>query len=141
MRKDHLQRMFKHPVPCYGCLDGPGHLIAHLLSGHVFEVTQRMTLYGKMSLKGLYMPVTCIIMGALSGDESFSLAVYFPKVDEYILEKLEEEIHKITGSQFLLLIMTWNTLESVPVVYPVHVASIILGIRNALLCPTGYSST
>jgi hypothetical protein len=133
--------MFKYQVPCDKCLDGPGHLVPHLLPRNNFKVTQTVTLFGKIRLEGRYMPVTCIIMSTLGEDETFSLAGYFLHVDKYILRTLEEEIHEIISSQFLLLVMVWNTLESHHVVLPEDAAAIIVGTRKALQRPYDSRST
>jgi hypothetical protein len=134
MKKDLLRRIFKYPVPCYECLDGPGHLVSHLLSGYQVRVTQRVTLFGKMLLEGRQMPVTCVIMSTLPEDETFSLAHYFLNADEYILRTLEEEIRKIIGCQFPLLLMVWNTLKQAEW-SPVLLGAIVVGISKALRLP------
>jgi hypothetical protein len=131
--------MFKYPVACVVCLDGPGHLVSHLLGIQCFEVAQKITLFGKMALDGRYMGVTSIIMTTLDEDETFSLARYFPQVDGYILRILEEEIHEITSYQFLLLVMIWNTLGSAILLG--EMAAIIVGIRKALQRPYDSRST
>lgn len=74
-------------------------------------------------------------MSTPSEDETFSLADYFPEADKYILRTLEEEIREIISSQFLLLVMVWNTLEGITFVYPEDAAAIIVGIRKALRRP------
>jgi hypothetical protein len=89
-KQDYLQHVFTYQVPCYECLDGLGHLISHLLSGHIFRVTHDILLFGEISLKGRYMQVTSIIMGTLDEDETFSLAGCLHGVDEYILRILED---------------------------------------------------
>jgi hypothetical protein len=81
------------------------------------------------------MLLTWIILGTLSEDEMCSLAGYFPEVDEYILRTLEEEIHNIINSQFLLLVMIWNTLEEARPSLPVNIGAIVGGIRKALRLP------
>lgn len=133
MKEDYLQRIFEYPVPCYGCLDGPGHLISHLLTEHYFMVTQKVTLFGKLPLEGQYMQVTCIIMSTPDADET--LAGYFPKVDEYILRELKVEIHEIISSQFLLFVMIWNTLEQAESTVALNLGAIVVGIRKALQLP------
>jgi hypothetical protein len=141
LKKDLLQRMFRYPVPCPECFDGPGHLVSHLLNGHSFFVTQKVALFGKMQLEWRYMPATCIIMSTLDEDETFSLAGYLPDADGYILRTLEEEIHEIISSQFLILAMLWNTLGNVYVAFPGRLAAIIVGIRKALQLPYDSRST
>jgi hypothetical protein len=135
INKDHLRRIFKYPVPCLECLDAPGHLVSHLLSGPYFEVTQRITILGKIQLKGQTLQVPCIIMSTLSENRAFSLAHYFPEANEYIIRTLEEEIHEITSSQFLLLVMIWNTLEQFRYHLPREVGAIVVGICKALRLP------
>jgi hypothetical protein len=141
MEKDLLRRMFKYPVSCYKCLDGAGHLVSHLLNGHMFKVTQSITLFGKIPLKGRHMSVTCIILSSLSEDEMFSLAGYFPGVDRYILQTLEEDIHEIIRSQLLLLIMIRNTLEEIETSPLEGLAAIVVGIRHALRLPHDSKAT
>jgi len=134
MKKDHLQHMFKYPVPCYECLDGPGHLVSHLLSGEPFNVAQNITLFGRIPLKGRDMRLPFIIMSALSGDETLSVASYFPKADAYILRTLEENIQEIIRSQFLLLVMIWNSLEGAWW-SPEDVGGVVVGVRKAFRLP------
>jgi hypothetical protein len=141
MQKGHLQRMFRYPVPCYECFDGPGHLISHLLSGHQLHVTQDVTLFGKIPLKGRYMRVLFIMLSTLSGDETFTLAGYFPKVDEYILQTLEEDIHEIARSQYLLFVMIWNTLANTAWWSPKEIGGIVVGVRKALRLPYDSKAT
>jgi hypothetical protein len=134
INKDHLRRIFKYPVPCLECLDAPCHLVSHLLSGPYFEVTQRITVLGKIQLKGQTLQVPCIIMSTLSENMAFSLAHYFPDANEYIIRTLEEEIHEITSSQFLLLVMIWNTsLDFGHRIW--EVGAMVVGIRKALRLP------
>jgi hypothetical protein len=135
INKDRLRRIFKYPAPCFECLDGPGHLVSHLLSGPYFEVTQRITLLGKIQLKGQTLQVPCIIMSTLCEDKAFSLARYFPEANEYIIRTLEEEIHEIISSQFLLLVMIWNTLEQFRYSFPREIGAMVVGIRKALRLP------
>ena len=139
MKEDYLQRIFRYPVLCYGCLDGPGHLISHLLLEHYFAVTQKVTLFGKLPLEGRYMQVTCIIMSTPDADET--LAGYFPEVDEYILRALEVEIHEIISSQFLLFVLIWNTLEQARSMAPLNLGAIVVGIRKALQLPDDPKAT
>jgi hypothetical protein len=133
MKKDLLRGIFRYPVPCYKCLDGPGHLLSHLLGREFFAVSQKITLFGKIQLEGRAMLVTCIIMSALSEDGTFSLASYFPGVDRYILRTLEEDIRETISSQFLLLIMIWNNLErGFRWRLLNNLAAIVVGIHRAL---------
>jgi hypothetical protein len=133
MRKDLLRGIFRYPVPCYKCLDGPSHLVSHLLDGKYSQVTQKITLFGKIQLEGRGMRVICIIMSTLSEDETFSLASYFPGVDRYILRTLEEDIHETISSQLLLLVMIWNGLEGgFEWGLLEDLAAIVGGIRRAL---------
>jgi hypothetical protein len=133
--------MFEYPVPCYGCLDGPGHLVSHLMGRKYTEVTQKITLLGKVPLEGRYMQFDCIILSTLDEDETFSLSHYFPKLDEYILRTLEENIHEITRSQFLLLVAIWNIFKGPMRKEPAYAAAIIVGIRKALQRPHDPRST
>jgi hypothetical protein len=134
MKKDLLRGMFRYPISCYECLDGPGHLAFHLLSGG-FIVTQKITLFGKIPLEGRYMRVTCIILSSLDEDETFSLASYTPTIDEYFLRTLEEDIHEVTSSQFLLVVMIWNTLADNGWWSVRDLGGIVLGVRKALRLP------
>jgi hypothetical protein len=141
MKKDRLQRIFQHPVPCYRCLDGPGHFSSHLLNaaGGNFEVAQQHTLFGAISLKGRYMPIILIIIITLSGGETPLLAGYFPQVEEHILQTLEEELEVAVNSQFYLLIMVWNSMEM-----PEGTGgfgAILVGIQMALKLPCDHRST
>jgi hypothetical protein len=135
MEKDLLRRIFKYPVSCSKCLDGPGHLLSHLLGRNLREVTQKITLFGKIQLEGRYMLVTCIIMSTLDEDETFSLAGFSPEVDEYIVRTLEEEIHEVMSSQFLLLVMIWNTLADGKWWSLGDLGGIVVGLRKALRLP------
>jgi hypothetical protein len=141
MKQDLLQRMFKYPVPCYKCLDGPGHLVSHLLRDYGFYVTQKVTLFNKIPLEGRYLQVTYIIMSTLDEDETFSLAGYFPNVEEYILRILEEDIKEVVCSQFPLLVMAWNNLTELLWMSPEEFAAIIVCIRKALQRPYDSRST
>lgn len=127
--------MFTYPVLCPVCLDGPGHLVFHLLDVHCFTVTQKITLFEKVPLEGRIMPFIWIIMTTLFEDETLSLAGYFAEVDQGILRTLEEKIHEIASSQFLLLVMIWNTLEPFGLQWPENVGAIVVGIGKALRLP------
>jgi hypothetical protein len=142
MKQDLLQRIFTYPVPCYGCLDGPGHLASHLLSlaGYV-EVDREVTLFGKIPLKGRGMPVILAIIGTLPDGEALSLASYFPEAEEHILRILEGDIGKILSSQFDLLVMLWNTVEQKMLEFPEVIGAILVGIRKALQLPYNSRST
>jgi hypothetical protein len=142
MTKDYLQRMFKYPVPCYGCLDGPAHLVSHLLSfANFIEVNQEVTLFDKIPLQGRFMPVILAIISTLFDDEALSLANYLPGAEEYILRTLEGDIRKILSSQFHLLVMLWNTLEQLALTFPENIGAILVGIRRALQLPYDSRST
>jgi hypothetical protein len=142
MKKDLLRGIFRYPVPCYKCLDGPGHLLSHLLGREYFAVTQKITLFGKIKLEGRPMQVTYIIMSTLSEDETFSLASYFPGVNKYIIRTLNEDIYETISSQFLLLVMIWNSLEGVfKLILLNNLAAITVGIRQALRLPHDSKAT
>jgi hypothetical protein len=142
MKKDLLQRMFKYPVPCYGCLDGPGHLVSHLLSlARSVKVDQDVMLFGKIPLKGRSMLIILAIIGALSDGEALSLANYLPHAEERILRTLEGDIRETLSSQFHLLVMLWNTLEQLGPLYSQNIGAILIGIRKALQLPYDSRST
>jgi hypothetical protein len=142
MKKDLVQRIFKYPVPCYGCLDGPGHLVSHLLNlADYVLVDQEVTLFGKIPLKGRLMPVILAIIGTLSDGEALSLANYFLDAEERILWTLEGDIKEILGSQLHLLALLWNTLERETLEYPDDIGAILIGIRRALQLPYNSIST
>jgi hypothetical protein len=133
MKKDLLQGIFKYPVPCGGCLDGPGHLVSHLLSlADDVDIYRKVMLFGK--IKERSMPVILAII-ILTDYEALSLAKYFPETEERILWILEEGIREILDSQFHLLVMLWNTLEQLTLSYPEDTGSILVGIRKALQLP------
>jgi hypothetical protein len=142
MKQDLLRRIFTYPVPCYGCLDGPGHLASHLLhfAGYV-EVNQELTVFGKIPLKGRSMLMILAVIGTLSDAETLSLANYFPHARERILRTLEEDIREVLGSQFHLLVLLWNTLEQQRPDYPEDIRAILTGIRKALRLPYESRST
>jgi hypothetical protein len=142
MNKDLVQRIFKYPVPCNGCLDGPGHLVSHLLNlaGYV-EVHQKVTLFGKIPLRGRVMPVILAIIGTLSDGETLSLANYFSAAEDHILRTLEEDIRQVLSSQFHVLVMLWNALEQWEPSYPEDTGAILIGIRRALQLPYDSRST
>jgi hypothetical protein len=142
IKKDLLQRIFKYPVPCYECLDGPGHLASHLLSlAEYVEVDREVTLFGKIPLKGRQMPVIPAIIGTLSDGEALALASYFPEAEEHILRILEGDIGRILSSQFDLLVMLWNTLEQQTLEFPEDIGAILIGIQTALQLPYDSRST
>jgi hypothetical protein len=142
MKQDLLQRIFKYPVPCTRCLDGPGHLVSHLMSlaGYVW-VDQEVTLFGKIPLDGRNMPVILAIIGTRSDGEALSLANYFSGAEERILRTLEGDIRQVINSQFHLLVMLWNTLEQLTLSYPENIGAILIGIRKALQLPYDSIST
>jgi hypothetical protein len=87
------------------------------------------------------MRVICIILSNLSGDEPFSLTGYYPGVDEHILRTLEEKINEVIRSQFLLLVMIWNTLAETGRWSPEDLGGIVVGVRTALRLPCDPKAT
>jgi hypothetical protein len=130
--KNFLRRMFKHPVLCRGCLDGPGHLAAHMLLTQHVGISQKVTLLGKIPLEGRYMSVKLVILISLFDGHASSSLSYLPGVEESIRWTLEEDIREIVASQFHLLVMIWNTLGVESFRWPKDVAAIVTGIHKAL---------
>jgi hypothetical protein len=142
MEKDLLQRIFRYPVPCHGCFDGPDHLVSHLLNQRdPVVVTQDLTLLGEIPLIGRHLAITLSVIGTLSSGEIPSLAIFLPEVDRYIVRGLEDHMNEILRSQFHPPTMVWNTIEMVWLKVPESVAAVLVGLQKALqLPPDGHST-
>jgi hypothetical protein len=86
------------------------------------------------------MLVIPAIIATLSDNEAL-LANSFPEAEEHILQILGGDIGKILSSQFDLLVMLWNTLEQLMLVYPEDIGAILIGIQKALQLPYDSRST
>jgi hypothetical protein len=141
VKKDYLQSIFKYPVPCYGCLDGPGHLAGHLLClANDVSVDREGMLFSKISLKWRYMNLILAII-LPSDHETVSLANYFPEAEERVLRTLERDTREILSSQFHLMVLIWNTSEQLTLEDPVDIGAILIGVQKALQLPYDSRST
>ena len=147
-RQEHLRSVFRFPVACAGCLDGPGHLLFHIL-----DVTfPRSYLPSKIALvpspavtssitrtSGLQM-----ILYTGSAESSLRLDEFFERADKTSLQFLDEMLRSASHSQYQILAMAWNatsTLLQKATGHPAEVEVIIQAIRRALDLPYQPEST
>jgi hypothetical protein len=136
--KSHLQLIFRYPITCAACWDGPGHLVFHLFSVLWWRnYPKELTLFAAVPLEGRPMQVNCIIFCLLYSDEPLPLAGYFDRPDQQCVALLKEMIDKIKSSQLHLLAWILNVSRSFEDrrVYSEDLAALLVGAQVAMKRP------
>jgi hypothetical protein len=135
--KSHLQHIFRYPITCAACWDGPGHLLFHLFSVLSWRgYPKELTLFATVPLNGRVMEVNCIIFCLLHSDEALPLAEYFDRPDQQCVVLLNEMIDNIRSSRLHLLTWTLNVSRSFPGnVFSEDLAALLVGAQMAMEQP------
>jgi hypothetical protein len=102
------------------------------------QVSQKLTIFGKIELEGTLMAVPLIILSTI-GCEAPSLASYYlENCQPHVLRMLEEDV---LCSQFHLLILVLNTIELLDPRLPAAVGAVLVGLQKALQLDSDERST
>lgn len=130
----HLEHIFHYPVACYGCIDGPGHLLFHILD---------------VGRPTAYLPMEHTVITSAYGTRNASLLLLlttwanttpgflrdidiFERTDENSLNSLEGMMISLKASQYQVLSMIWNSLGHCSTGHLLEIELVIFAVRKAL---------
>jgi Family of unknown function (DUF6535) len=136
----YLQRLFQYPINCGRCLDGPGHLLFHLLdAAEPRKLGWELIPFIDAPLNGRTMEVAPIVFCWWYADADLPLPLKGLLGDGPCLGELEKMFNSIKSSEHQLLTFIWNVSTSFEdedkYVFTEDLAAVLAGVRRALQLP------
>jgi len=134
----HLQRLFQYPIHCNRCLDGPGHLLFHLLDvAEPRKLGRELIPFIEAPVDGRIMEVALIVFCMWYADLLLPLDYLLGNGPN--LRQLEGMLDSVKSSEYQLLTFVWNVSTSFEAanknVFTEDLAAILAGVRRALQLP------
>lgn len=106
----HIQRIFRHPVHCPSCHDGPGHLLFHLLnvSTYYVAVLDLVLFKGTLEMNIHLTDVTLVMLSHWLTPNPITLMSMFEDAHEEHVEQVTAMLRDIETSQVQYLTFLWN---------------------------------
>jgi Family of unknown function (DUF6535) len=137
-QKLHLQHLFRYPIRCASCLDGPGHLLFHLLEGaDSRRLGQELIPFIEAPSDGRMMEVALILLCMWCADADLPLPLNYVFGAGPCLRQLERMVDAAKSSEYNLLMFIWNVLTSFEdkKVFTEDLAAILAGVHKMLQLP------
>lgn len=128
----YLQRLFDCHIACPTCIDGPGHLLLHILDA-ALPCSYPKELRRHTSLSSQSSPLFIILSAWYTGDQIY-LDKLFDRANGNSLRLLNGSLDQIKTSQYHMLVLLWNTTYCLRTkgIRQADLTHVLLGIQKAL---------